>query len=94
MTGENLSRKAQKLLPKGGCEMSVAVRQELIEEIDALPDDLQRRVLDFARALALSLPKGVPGKRLLSFVHTIPSDDLQRMRQAIEAACEQVDDEW
>ncbi len=51
----------------------------------------QRRVLDFARALVVTCPKGVPGKQLLSFAGTISAADQKTMEQAIEDSCEKVD---
>jgi len=75
--------------------MASAVTQQIISQLDKLPLELQRRVLDFIQALILSLPKGVPGKQLLRFAGTIGPDDIQAMKQAIEAGCEKVDmDEW
>ena len=70
------------------------IQEQLLQQLDPLPEDLQRRVLDFAQALALSVPKGVPGKRLLRFAGAIPADDLRLMQEAIESGCEQVDNEW
>jgi hypothetical protein len=75
--------------------MSALITDKVVEELKALPTDLQWRVLEFTRALAMSVPRGVPGQQLLSFAGTISFDDLQLMRQAIEEGCEQVDaDEW
>jgi hypothetical protein len=75
--------------------MDISIKRKLLEQLEALPYEFQRRVLDFAQALALSVPKGVPGKQLLRFVGAIPADDLQMMVQAIEAGCERIDlDEW
>jgi hypothetical protein len=71
------------------------ITQQLIKQVDQLPLEFQRKVLDFAQALALSLPKGVPGRSLLRFAGAIEADDLRAMSEAIEAGCEQVDaDEW
>lgn len=68
---------------------------KVMEQLEALPYELQWRVFEFARALAVSVPRGVPGRQLLRFAGVIPPDDLQRMRQAIEQGCEQVDiNEW
>jgi hypothetical protein len=77
-----------------GKKVSVLVKKRLLEQLDALPDEMQYRVLDFAEALLLTLPKGVPGAQLLKFTGTIPASDLQLMREAIESGCERVDDEW
>jgi hypothetical protein len=60
-------------------------------QLDILPEDLQRQVLEFAQALQVFAQRGVPGKELLQFAGTIPLDDLELMRQAIKDDCEQVD---
>jgi hypothetical protein len=75
--------------------MDISIKRKLLEQLEALPYEFQRRVLDFAQALALSVPKGIPGEQLLRFAGAIPADDLQMMAQAIEAGCERIDwDEW
>ena len=69
-----------------------SIKDNLIDQIDKLPHDLQLRVLDFVKALT---PKGVEGKSLLRFEGAIPADDLQLMSKAIEEGCEKVDiSEW
>ena len=68
---------------------------QVVEHLEALPDNLQRQVLEFVQALHLLAQRGVSGKQLLQFAGTIPPDDLELMREAIEAECERVDlDEW
>jgi hypothetical protein len=75
--------------------VNTAVKKELIDQVGRLDYEHQRRVLDFARALAMTGPKGVPGKQLLSFAGAIPAEDLKAMQQAIEDGCERVDlNEW
>ena len=74
--------------------MSAAIREKLLEQVDVLPYDLQRRVLDFAQALVMSAPKGVPGKELLKFSGVISKEDARQMLEAVEEGCEKVDDEW
>ena len=72
-----------------------SIKQEIVKRLDYLPLELQRRVLDFTRALVLSQPKGVPGKQLLRFAGILEAEDAQAMTQAIEAGCERVDvNEW
>jgi hypothetical protein len=58
--------------------------------LDRLPPELQRQVLEFARALAKLQPKGVHGRQL-QFAGTIEPGDLDAMSRAIEEGCEQVD---
>ncbi len=72
-----------------------SVEKDVLEEIHKLAEEQQRRVLEFARSLAQSGPRGVPGRDLLPFAGTIDKDDLQEMTQAIDAGCERVDShEW
>ena len=75
--------------------MDTFIVEKVVEQLKVLPYELQWRVLEFTRALAISIPHGVPGQQLLRFTGVIPLDDLQLMRQAIEEGCEQVDaNEW
>lgn len=76
--------------------ISTTVKKEIMKQVGQLDYEHQRRVLDFARALAVTTgPKGVPGKQLLPFAGSIPADDLKLMEQAIEDSCEKVDlNEW
>lgn len=75
--------------------MSSAITTEVIEQLETLPENLQRQVLKFVQALQMFARRGIPGKQLLQFAGSIPLDDLELMRQAIEDECEQVDlNEW
>ncbi|MEQ8463270.1 hypothetical protein [Coleofasciculus sp. E1-EBD-02] len=70
--------------------MDTPLLDKLIEQLKIMPQDLQWRVLEFARALASSTIQGVSGRQLLRFAGSIPPDDVKLMRQAIEQDCEQV----
>ncbi|MCI2430890.1 hypothetical protein LM602_04980 [Candidatus Acetothermia bacterium] len=75
--------------------METPIIEKVIEQLKALPHELQWRVLEFTRALALSTPHGVPGQQLLRFAGVIPLDDVTLIRDAIDQGCEQVDPhEW
>ena len=75
--------------------MSASIKQEIIEQLDKLPIELQKRVLDFTHALVISEPKGVPGSELLKFVGIITPEEADAMEKAIEEGCEQIyEDEW
>ena len=75
--------------------MSTLIVDKVVDQMKDLPNELQWRVFEFTRALTLSVPRGVPGQQLIPFAGTIPADDLQLMRQAIEEGCERVDhNEW
>jgi len=71
--------------------MDTPIIDEIIEQMKALPHELQCRVLEFTRALRPSTPRGVPGRQLLRFAGTITPNDAHLMREAIEQGCEQVD---
>jgi len=71
--------------------VSVVLKKQILEQLDILPYEQQRRILDFARALAASVPAGVAGRELLRFAGTIDANDLQLMAQAIEDGCERID---
>ncbi len=74
---------------------NTSIKNNLIDQVGKLPPELQRKVLDFAQALAMSIPKGVKGKSLLRFEGIIPDEDLQLISNAIEEGCEKVDiNEW
>jgi hypothetical protein len=71
------------------------IEAELREQLNRLPLEQQRRVLEFARSLATSQVQGVPGKALLRFAGTVDATDLTTMKRAIQEGCECIDhDEW
>ncbi|MBM4028866.1 MAG: hypothetical protein FJ280_26245 [Planctomycetes bacterium] len=75
--------------------MDTPIVDKVVEQLKDLPQELQWRVLEFARALAQSTPRGVPGRQLRRFAGTISAEDAELMHEAIERGCEQVDtNEW
>lgn len=75
--------------------MNRTTKTKVIEQLDTLPEDMQRQVLTFMQALQMMTRRGIPGEQLLRFAGAIPLDDLDLMQQAIEDGCEQVNlDEW
>jgi hypothetical protein len=75
--------------------MNISIIDEVIEQLRSMPQHLQWQVLEFARTLVKAKVRGTPGQQLLRFAGSIPPDDLQVMREAIEQDCEQVDtNEW
>ena len=51
------------------------IKQEILKQLDHLPTEMQRRVLSFAQELAVSRPKGVPGRELLQFAGILGGDE-------------------
>ena len=75
--------------------MSTPIIEQVVEELKGLPDEQQRQVLEFARSLTISTPRGTPGRDLLKFVGTIPKESAELMRKAVEEDCERIDtNEW
>lgn len=75
--------------------MKNKITTQVVQQMETLPENLQRQVLEFIQALQLLTQRGVAGKQLLQFAGTIPPDDLELMHKAIEDECERVDlDEW
>ncbi|MDZ8109118.1 MAG: hypothetical protein RM338_26320 [Nostoc sp. DedQUE12a] len=75
--------------------MDTSIVDQVIEQLKVMPQDLQWQVLEFARTLAGSTIHGVTGQQLLRFAGSIPADDIQLIREAIEQDCDQVDtSEW
>lgn len=73
----------------------ISLADKVVEQLKTLPCEMQWRVYEFTRALAVSVPRGVPGTQLLRFAGAIPVDDLQIIRQAIQVGCERIDaNEW
>ncbi|MBD2036210.1 hypothetical protein H6F76_14415 [Leptolyngbya sp. FACHB-321] len=75
--------------------MDIPIIDEVVEQLKVMPQPLQKQVLEFVRSLVKAEVRGTPGQQLLRFASSIPSDDLQLMREAIEQDCARVDiNEW
>lgn len=75
--------------------MNNRITAQVVQQLETLPENLQRQVLEFVQALQLLAQRGVSGKQLLGFAGTIPPDDVELMRKAIETECGRADlDEW
>ena len=71
------------------------VQNELLKQMEQLSPALQRRVLDYARAMAESTPQGTPGKDLLQFAGIMSPDEADEFLRSIEEDCERVDpNDW
>ncbi|MCC5635322.1 hypothetical protein LC593_05545 [Nostoc sp. CHAB 5844] len=75
--------------------MNIPIIDEVVEQLKVMPQHLQWQVLEFVRALVKTKVRGTSGQQLLRFAGSIPPNDLQLMREAIEQDCEQIDvNEW
>ena len=75
--------------------MAIPILNQIVEQVKALPDNLQHQVLTFVRSLRTIAGRGTRGSLLLQFAGGISIDDVASMREAIENDCERVDgNEW
>lgn len=73
----------------------MAVRDEIIRRVSALPVELQQRVLAYCDAIARDPIQGEAGRELLTFAGTLDHAAAREMSEAIEAGCENIDPrEW
>jgi len=72
-----------------------AVRQQILDDLDQLSPELQKRAAEAVHRLASPLPQGASGRDLLRFAGTLDGESAREMREAIEEGCERVDlDAW
>ena len=75
--------------------MVTPIASEIYEKVQILPNNFQYQVLSFVRALETLTQEETPREKLLQLAGSISLDDLEIMRETIEAGCGQVDlDEW
>jgi len=71
--------------------IDASIQNELLRQLERLSPNLQRRVVEFAAALSHTSEQGVPASRLLELAGTLPPEDADEMRRAIERDCERID---
>ena len=76
-------------------DMDNALQNQLLSYVGQLDAPDQIRVVNYARSLAESVPRGTAGEASLKFAGCISSADVEEMTLAIEEGCEKIDgDEW
>ena len=73
--------------------MASVLQQQIIQELNNLPLEMQIKVRDFAYALKISIPKGTAGKELLQFAGIMSKEEAKEIEKIIEEGCEQIDEE-
>ena len=69
------------------------LQEQILKQLADLPPVKQYRVLDFARILAGSQPRGTPGSQLLWFSGVMTHTEAKEFLQSIDEDCEQIDEE-
>ncbi len=74
--------------------MTHPIKDRIINELDSLNQDQQKKLLDYVLTLKVS-KKVTSGKDLAEYSGIISKEDLAVMEKGIEKDCEQVDfNEW
>lgn len=70
------------------------VKQQILEDLDRLSPELQRRAQELVHGLVVR-PAGTPGKDLVRFSGILDEEGAREMQRVIEEGCERVDlDAW
>ena len=67
-----------------------ATIQQIVECLEMLTPILQKQVLDFTLELSDEMQEGTSIHEFLKFSGSIPSEELDQMKKAIEEGCEQI----
>jgi len=71
------------------------LKNKIVNELDSLNWEQQKKMLDYLMLLKLSQLKGTKGKELLVFSGAIGKEDLGTMEKAITEGCEKIEaDGW
>ncbi|RJX25490.1 MAG: hypothetical protein C4554_07230 [Dethiobacter sp.] len=75
--------------------MNHPLKEKIINELDRLSQEQQKKLLDYVLTLKMSNKKAVKGEKLLDFSGAISKEDLAVMEKSIKEGCEKVDlNEW
>jgi hypothetical protein len=78
-----------------GAMVMPAVKEQILDDLDRLSPDQQKRAAEFVHSLVSPLPKGASIDDLMKVAGTLDDQSAGEMLAAIEEGCEQVDlDEW
>lgn len=70
-----------------------SIKQQILDDLDRLPPELQRRAQELVHGLTASVsrPEGTPGKYLARFSGILDEEGAREMERVIEEGCERVD---
>jgi len=71
--------------------MNKPIPPELISKIERLDEEGIARVVAYAKSLSANDSLQVRNERLRKLVGSIPKEDLEQMRVAINSGCEQIE---
>ena len=71
-------------------DINDSIVTQVIEQLQEMSDNLQRRVLDYVHRIKAAAGKDMPGSQLLQFAGFISCEDLEIMQKAIDLECENI----
>jgi hypothetical protein len=71
--------------------IDASLQNELIREVEQLPQPLQKKVLEYAHSLKKRTPRGTSGKELREFAGILTPEEAKAMIKVIEEGCERID---
>ena len=75
--------------------MNKPIPPELVHELERLEDDDVARVVAYAKSLGVDDKMAARNERLRGLIGSIPKDEIEQMRVAIEEGCERIEhDRW
>jgi hypothetical protein len=75
--------------------INAEIKKKLIDDLNSLPFDSQKKVQEFAHALLVTRTMGKSGKDMVKFSGLLGKEDADELKQIIDAGCEKVDiNEW
>ena len=75
--------------------MKSRITSQVVQQLESLPENLQRQVLGYIQGLQSEPQVGAPATQMLKFAGSIESEELEAISSAIEDGCEKVDaNEW
>ncbi len=73
----------------------VSIKRQINKELDILPVNLQKKVLDFVTRLSRSVsPRRKDGEKLAKLAGLLTHEEAEELKEIINANCERIDDEW
>jgi hypothetical protein len=70
--------------------VNTEIKKKLIEDLNNLPFDSQKKVQEFAHALLITQHRGKSGKEMIKFSGILTNDEAGELKQIIESGCEKV----
>lgn len=67
------------------------IAAELLKQLDQMPLEFQKKVLEYAKGLNTSMAKDKPDKDLLKLAGNIDQDSLKAKEETVEYGCERID---